>query len=420
MKFLENFLRRSKMAERNSWPIPEGINLDELACSSTFQDLVSSERARGLTRSVNGGISWQIPGGNYEQNMARIIANVQLMFARKFPQFVANFVNEDDDMIDAATPEGASTFIVENIGTPKGFHDLVGDSGSRVIRAARIFGDTHTMALRRTFSAWGLDLNLPHLEAKQNSKEGLLKLRDFLYGGADFSALQAVVLPLKDVSTESGDDIVTHFYYLKTGAYLNVPVPARLLLGKRIRVVPNQYAAGLEPYHWLDIYGDADSESEPFSSCGLYPNSDRNKIDHIRWHGVGEEVLTDFIDGRNGIKVDDVTPFDFNVGQRSRLSSYSIAGRAHISLALNENNKIANNDVLRFVTRQDETGKYTWLDIYKKLDGISSDQWPIVSSHRILLEEHKLENIWPGVERQIFLDYLAGDKGINFESLKSI
>lgn len=206
--------------------------------------------------------------------------------------------------------------------------------------------------------------------------------------------------------------------------YLNFSIPEEQR-GKinTLYVVPNYLDVGDKPYYWLDFYNQdktkEDEKGELVTSCRLKPEEPVNKISFERWHGIGEQLLADYILGENNVSFENLVPFDIPVSAKSGLAMYRIGAREGLEIHLEENPLAKSGKTLRFIPKKDEQGMYEWMEIDLVDDQVPQTKWQQVASYRLNPLEHRMSTQgWFGPEKQLLIDYLQGN--ISFENLMPI
>ena len=142
------------MSERSIHPMPEGLKPDELVQSLDFVDMVGQERKVGFLRQPSGRLVWHLPTYSFERNSARAIANMQLLFAEAFPEFVDQYLNEDFKLRKGANVDECRAFILERARSQVSFKSIFGRSYDHVV----IFEHSHIYATARVFAVSGIKI----------------------------------------------------------------------------------------------------------------------------------------------------------------------------------------------------------------------------------------------------------------------
>lgn len=246
----------------------------------------------------------------------------------------------------------------------------------------------------------------------------LTQIGDFFNGNLEFSQLQPMVLERpRDESAAPG-------FYLglleKKVLFLRYPTG---LLDRTLVVPGSETQKGQLPYYWLDFFNppfeNLTPERFPDASCRLKPYDLHNPIDLMSWHGLGEQLLADYLLGKNGIAVDDLIPFSIYL--RSQTTNYNIAAQKELRLRLFHNPKVKMGDTLRVIPHHDEFNLYRWIDVMKIEWGALVVGLTGVGSYRLFPELGTFSALdWQGPESQMLVDYLSGKAGLEFKDLLPI
>ena len=144
--------------------VPESVNPDELMFSTAFRKIVAEERQKGFTRNPKGDIVWRIPGGTYEQNAARAIANIQLALISGIDEVARNF-DETGSLRSFVSPDVVSRAIAQLLTRDK-FGSIIPTTATNAL-SAPIFEGSRIVLVVRTLTAWGLPIANEDLQMKQ-------------------------------------------------------------------------------------------------------------------------------------------------------------------------------------------------------------------------------------------------------------
>lgn len=256
--------------------------------------------------------------------------------------------------------------------------------------------------------------------------QGLNYLHWFLKSGSGFERLQPFQLEISSRTPKAGRLSPTYQFYLgalnKRNSYLTFAVPSELAEGVgALNVYPSILEKGEKPYYWLDFYSDnpqkKDRKGKSLIACRLMPENQINKIDFQHWHNIGEQLLADYLFGRNGITLEDLVPFDIAVPNKGALGVYRLAGERGLELHLGENQHINDGDTLRFTSHEDDQQLYQWMDVSKIVGEAKKD----VASYRLLPNEKRVSALgWFGSERQLLIDHILDKDQVRFQNLRKI
>ncbi len=256
-----------------------------------------------------------------------------------------------------------------------------------------------------------------------SQQEGLTRLGSFLQSG-DFSQMRPFMLDPMHAKGAARDDI--SFYMYKVGRKSHwLDFPKGFTSYSKIYAIPQwSREKGNTPYYWLDFYTVLPTQKLNYlsaDSCRLKPGDPVNEIDFRSWHNFGEQLLVDFLRGRNGISFDDLIVFDVDVKKKVSFGMYPLATDNDFVLHLGNNPSFQDGDRLRFTPRRDDQGFYQWEEVVKVVPDVSEKEFPHVVTYRLFPEEHALRaqrNFSP--EKQLVTDYMSGVSGIDFVNLRPI
>ncbi len=270
----------------------------------------------------------------------------------------------------------------------------------------------------------GQDLPQVDIESRPilSQEEGLNALHNFLQSEADFDSLGIFRL---NTGTKNTTNKGYYNFYLgrhkdnkmQYGLAIN-PLHYLGYKPEQVFAVPKIASIGLRPYYWLEFREKLSDEEESsvFQSCRLQPDKQMSKIDSLHWRSLEEQLLVDFINGENGIKFTDLSPFKIKASNET----YHLGTSANkLIISLKTKGFIKKGDGLVIVPSTDDQNKYYWIDILKKQEkGQASIK---VLSYRILTDEKKISSIgWRNPEIQYLIDYISGSSEINFDNLRPI
>lgn len=258
------------------------------------------------------------------------------------------------------------------------------------------------------------------------AKEGLTALDCFLARKSNYEDVLPFTLPVRRSIGEGEYSVFRYHLGVSTGVKrmfrFSLSNKKLTALSDDIYVTPHsEISRGYNPYYWLNLHASLETDSPILISCRLRPEEEKHKIDFLTWHGLEEQLFADYVLDINGLQFADLLPVNLTVINRDFLSNYWIAAVKRLSIRLGNNPNVQNGDILRFVFKTDDQKLYKWVDILKVVPELPEERWPLISSYRILPEEHRLySNGWHGPERQLLLDRILGRSGIEFKNLRPI
>jgi len=157
------------MKESSPIPIDTGAEnkiIPNIARANTLVDLELNVPT--VLRDSRGRVRWRLPGNTPEQNEQLGIANVQGLFLERFPGFNDLFPREEDGKIADDKREEAKRFILDRMRSQKISAEQLRSSAWN-INSTPYFAGRYQVALQRSFSPWGLDID-PQIDAPQKPK----------------------------------------------------------------------------------------------------------------------------------------------------------------------------------------------------------------------------------------------------------
>lgn len=260
------------------------------------------------------------------------------------------------------------------------------------------------------------------------AKEGLMALDEFISGKRGSQDLPPFALPTRYHTSPALNGVCDFDYYLGIQTRVQRFLGFRLSLdqitglGNTIYVIPHsEISRGQTPYYWLTLHSDSSENSPILTTCRLRPEEEKHKIIFQGWHGLEEQLLADYVLGRNNLRFTDLLPFVLTNINKGYLRNYRIAAQKELTVSIGENSKLQDGDILKFVHKTDDQRLYEWLEILKDVSPLPEERWPLICSYRLLPEEHRFYSTgWLGPERQLLLDRIQGRPEVNFEDLKPI
>jgi hypothetical protein len=250
---------------------------------------------------------------------------------------------------------------------------------------------------------------------------GLDRIFDFLEGEIDFEDLKPFKADMNAYKTYS-QNVFT--FYLGKGEEgsknLSFSVGEDLDVAEAYVFPKSEENKGKNPYYWLEFYeevpGQDSPDGEPFSSVRLLP--ELGKTESRIWKGLGEQLLTDYLHGKNGLSFDDLVPFTIHL---SSPTAYAFSADRSINIYF-EQDDIKTGTTLKIIPRKDDVGVYEWIEIYIDNEEDQNEYSKFISSYRMTPDQQmKLSSReWYGPERQLLFDFLNDRRDVAFEDLKPI
>ena len=421
---------------------------------SFVTSLRKSFRPWGIQFKIKDFIGEKIWEGKTKEQICDAVREI---FLEEYPEFGIRFLRGEEDKIPSDQLTDAKNFILEKIPSGKASIRLFGAA----YKGHPSFNLSSINLIQRAFESWGVKLQtdyrqtVPPEESLQNhkdmlsrktrkrradvsssevsqsiyyasSKEGLVALDKFLAGKSDYTDLSPFTLPVIYRKHEDKNPFIFDYYI---GAQTGVPIFLRFYLteeqvsalGKTLYVVPHQQSFGEQnTYCWLDLHIAPEAGSPILRSCRLRSGEEKHEIAFRTWHGLEEQLLADYVLGIGSLKFSDLLPFNLIDIKKSHMKAYQIAGVNGLSVKIvNEN--LQDGDTLRFVPKTDDQRLYEWVDILKVIPTLPEEKWPLISSYRLVLDEHRIySQSWFGLERKLLLDRMQGRSGVQFTNLKPI
>lgn len=111
------------------------------------------DQEKSTTLYHNNELVWHLPGNTEAENLELRIRNVQVLFFKKFPEFLENFPISENGTIDPIQRKAARKFILHNISNLERFKGLVNPP----IGTLDYFEGSYLIALQKAFLPLGID-----------------------------------------------------------------------------------------------------------------------------------------------------------------------------------------------------------------------------------------------------------------------